>query len=263
MSDLLQEISTVKREHVAACKRAVPLSMVEAIIARMPPTRGFAAALTDKIKHDQFGLIAEMKRASPSAGPIRPDFDPAAIALAYKEGGAACLSVLTDRPYFQGRDEDISAASDAGLPILRKDFIIDPYQIAETRALGGDCVLLIMAALTDKHALELHDAAIHYGLDILIEVHDREELDRALPLLSGIIGINNRNLKNLEIHLGTTRALAPLVPPGRLIVSESGLRGHDDLMDMAEYGAKCFLIGEHLLKQPDLVAATRSILGNR
>lgn len=270
MTDLLQEICARKLEHIAACRHAVPLHELEARIATLPPARDFVGALQSKRKAGQFGLIAEMKRASPSAGSIRPDFDPAAIAAAYKAGGAACLSILTDQPYFKGQDTDIAAAAPAGLPILRKDFMVAPYQIAETRALGADCVLLIMAVLTDTQAAELQAAAQHYGLAVLIEVHDAEELVRALrlpPLNSDVdtkkcmIGINNRNLKNLQINLDTTRTLAEHIPRDRLIISESGLRSHSDLQNLRHFGADCFLIGEHLLIQKDLVTATRKMLG--
>ena len=259
--NILQEICTRKQEHIAVCKRARPLSALEAQIASLPPVRDFTGALLAKRKAGQFGLIAEMKRASPSAGVIRADFDPAAIAGAYRAGGAACLSVLTDAPYFQGRDEDIAAAGGAGLPMLRKDFMLDIYQIAEARAIGADCILLIMAALTDVQAAELYAAAIHYDLAVLIEAHDSEELDRALRLSGGMIGINNRNLKDLKTDLQITRELAGRIPAGRLAVSESGLRTHGDLVDLSRYGAGCFLIGEHLLKQQNLMAATKAILG--
>jgi indole-3-glycerol phosphate synthase len=265
MTDLLQEICTRKLEHITACQRATPLAVLETHIAKLRPPRDFVGALQAKRKAGLFGLIAEMKRASPSAGSIRPDFDPATIALAYKTGGAACLSILTDQPYFKGQDADIAAAAPAGLPILRKDFMLTPYQIAETRALGGDCVLLIMAALSNAQAGELQAAAQHYGLAVLIEVHDAHECDRALLLPAepaSMIGINNRNLKNLQIDLNTTRSLAERIPKDRIIVSESGLRSHADLQNLREFGADCFLIGEHLLIQADLVAATRKMLGS-
>jgi len=261
MSDLLQEICTRKRDYVATCQRATPLAALEEKIATLTQPRDFTAALVAKRTSGQFGLIAEMKRASPSAGTIRPAFDPAEIAAAYQAGGAACLSVLTDQPYFEGRDSDIAAAQSAGLPILRKDFMVDPYQIVEARAIGADCILLIMAALDDTLAHELHAAARHYNLAVLIETHDEAELERALRLPSGMIGINNRNLKNLKTDLTTTHRLARLVPTDRLVVSESGLRNHADLVIMAEQGVGCFLVGEHLLKQPDLTAATRAMLG--
>ncbi len=261
MSDLLQEICAHKRTYVEACKERVPLAALEARVAGMKPSRDFEGALRAKLAAYQFGLIAEMKRASPSAGAIRPDFDPAAIAQAYAAGGAACLSVLTDQPYFKGQDSDIAAAQSAGLPILRKDFMVDPYQVAEARAIGADCILIIMAALSDEEAFALYQAARAYDLAVLIETHDAVEMQRALQLPGGMIGINNRNLKNLRTELSTTWKLAEMVPPERLLVSESGLKTHEDLCTMAEHGAGCFLVGEHLLKQPDLTAATRALLG--
>lgn len=260
MSDLLLEICEKKRAHIAACRSTVPLATLEARIATLPPARDFVGALQAKRASGTFGLIAELKRASPSAGLIRPDFDVAQLAQAYADAGAACLSVLTDQPYFQGQDSDIAAATSAGLPILRKDFMLDIYQVAEARALGADCILLIMAALTDGEAAELYDAAIHYGLAVLVETHDADEMARALRLPGGMIGINNRNLKTLQTDLATTPRLAKLVPPERLLVSESGLRNHADLRHMAEHGIGCFLVGEHLLKQPDLYAATQQLI---
>lgn len=260
MTDILAEICARKTEHIAACQKTVPLRVLETRIAALPPPRDFVTALTDKQHAKQFGLIAEMKRASPSAGMLRPDFEPASIAAAYAAGGAACLSILTDQPYFHGRDEDIVAAQSAGLPILRKDFMLDPYQVTEVRALGADCILLIMAALSDAQAAELHAAAMHYGLAILIETHDAPEMERALRLPSGMIGINNRNLKTLKTDLATTAQLVKLVPPGRVIVSESGLRHHADLCAMRDHGVTSFLVGEHLLKQQDLTAATKAML---
>lgn len=261
MTDILAEICAKKREHIVRQRAAVPLAELEARIALLPPTRGFAKALQGKRDAGAIGLIAEMKRASPSAGVLRPNFDPAQIAQDYADAGAACLSVLTDTPYFQGQDADVAAASVAGLPILRKDFMLDNYQVAEARAIGADCILLIMAALDDAQALALHRAARHYGLDVLIEVHDAEEMKRALLLPDGMIGINNRNLKTLRTDLTTTHRLAPLAPPGRLLVGESGLRNHADLRDMMSHDVSTFLIGEHLLKQENLVTATRTMLG--
>lgn len=260
MSDILLEICQKKRAHIATCREALPLAALEARIAALPPPRDFVGALQAKRATGAFGLIAELKRASPSAGLIRADFDVAHLAQAYAAGGAACLSVLTDQPYFQGQDADIAAAASAGLPVLRKDFMLDVYQVAEARALGSDCILLIMAALTDSAAAELYDAAVHYGLAVLVETHDAVEMARALRLPGGMIGINNRNLKTLQTDLATTPNLAALVPPHRLLVSESGLRNHADLCRMAEHGIGCFLVGEHLLKQGDLAAATRELL---
>ncbi len=261
MTDILAEICAKKREHIARQRAAVPLAELEARIATLSPPRGFAQALQAKRSAGAIGLIAEMKRASPSAGLLRAHFDAAQIAQDYAAASAACLSVLTDTPYFQGQDADVAAASVAGLPLLRKDFMLDTYQVAEARAIGADCILLIMAALDDATALALHTASRHYGLDVLIEVHDADEMTRALRLPDGMIGINNRNLKTLKTDLATTRALAPRAPPDRLLVSESGLRDHADLRDMMSHGVSTFLIGEHLLKQDNLVTATRAMLG--
>lgn len=261
MTDILAEICAEKRKHIERQRALVPLSALEARIATLPPTRGFGQTLQAKRDAGAIGLIAEMKRASPSAGMLRPNFDAAQIAQDYAAAGAACLSVLTDTPYFQGQDEDVAAARAAGLPILRKDFMLDEYQVAEARAIGADCILLIVAALDDATALSLHAAARRYELDVLIEVHDADEMARALNLPDGMIGINNRNLKTLRTDLTTTLTLAPLAPPHRLLVSESGLRNHADLRDMMTHGVSTFLIGEHLLKQGNLVAATRAMLG--
>jgi indole-3-glycerol phosphate synthase len=225
------------------------------------PPRPFAETLGVKAQKSGIGIIAEIKKASPSAGLLRPDFDPVALAQTYESGGAACLSVLTDEPYFQGKNDDLVAARKAcALPVLRKDFILDPWQIAEARAIGADCVLLIMAALEeDSLALELYAAAVEYGMDVLIEVHSREEIDRALHLPSGMIGINNRNLKTLKTDIRTTEELAPHVPKDRLIVSESGLSSPDDLKRMTDAGVRAFLIGESLLRQADVTDALRKL----
>jgi len=261
MSDVLTRICDDKRAHVASCKAARPLSAVEAEARAASPPRGFVAALRRMVESGRHGLIAEIKKASPSKGLIRADFDPPSLARAYREGGAACLSVLTDEPYFQGRDEYLVAARAAvDLPVLRKDFMLDPYQVVEARALGADCILLIMAALDDAQAAELEDAAISYGLDVLVEVHDRAELDRALRLKTPLVGVNNRNLKTLSIDLATTEELAPHVPPGRMLVAESGLYGPTDLTRMSRVGARCFLVGESLMRQDDVTAATRALL---
>jgi indole-3-glycerol phosphate synthase len=261
MSDILAEICGAKRSHVAACKRERPLSVLEAEAGSMTPPLGFALSLK-RASVSGFGLIAEIKKASPSAGEIRPDFNPAAIAAAYRNAGAACLSVLTDQPYFQGRDSFVlEARSESNLPCLRKDFMVDPYQVLEARAIGADCILVIMAAVEDVLAEELTACAGDLGMDVLVEVHNREELDRALNLDARLIGINNRNLKTLAVDLATTEELAPHVPQDRDIVCESGLKAHEDLLRMEQCGARRFLVGEHLMRQDDVEAATRTLLG--
>jgi len=261
MSDVLARICDDKREHISACKRALPLTEIEARAKQASAPRGFAANLKRAVADGRYGLIAEIKKASPSKGLIRADFDPPALARAYAAGGASCLSVLTDEPYFQGADDFLVAARAAvDLPVLRKDFMLDPYQVAEARALGADCILLIMAAISDVQAAELAQAARDWGMDILVEVHDGDELARALEIDSDLIGVNNRNLKTLEVDIAMTEQLAPDVPGDRTLVSESGLYSPGDLARMARAGANCFLVGESLMRQDDVETATRALL---
>ncbi len=261
MNDVLARICADKRQHVARRKAARPLATIEAEARAQAAPRGFARRLEAAAAAAGYGLVCEIKKASPSKGLIRADFDPPSLARAYRAGGATCLSVLTDTPYFQGEDVHLAAARAAvPLPALRKDFMLDPYQIAEARALGADCVLLIMAALTDGEARSLEDTARAYGMDVLVEVHDDAELDRALALKARLIGINNRNLKTLAVDVATTERLAPRVPKDRVVVCESGLKTHDDLIRMARAGARCFLVGESLMAQADVTAATRALL---
>lgn len=265
MSDALTRICADKRDHVAARKAALTLADVEAKAKEADAPRGFCRALRTAADDGRYGLIAEVKKASPSKGLIRADFDPPVLAKAYEAGGATCMSVLTDIPYFQGADEHLVAARNAvSLPTIRKDFMIDPYQVAEARMLGVDCILLILAALDDGLAAELEAAARGWDMDVLIEVHDADELDRAMKLKSPLLGINNRNLKTLQTDIETTRELAPrVVDADRLVVSESGLYTADDLARMYDAGARCFLIGESLMRQEDVAAATRALLAGR
>jgi indole-3-glycerol phosphate synthase len=256
----LDEICATKRDEVAARKAALSLADLQAQAARQTPPRGFKAALDAKAASG-FGLIAEIKKASPSKGLIRADFDPPAHARAYEAGGAACLSVLTDAPYFQGHEDYLIAARAAcALPILRKDFMVDPWQVLEARALGADAILVIMAALDDVLAAEIEETALSLGMDVLIETHDAEEFDRALKLRSRLIGVNNRNLKDFTVDFARTYELVGRAPDGCTFIAESGLGSHEDLTAMAEHGVRCFLVGESLMRQADVEAATRALL---
>lgn len=261
MSNILDDIKAYKLEEISARKQSRPLGLLEQTAKGAAPTRGFYDALCRARAAARPGLICEIKRASPSKGLIRKEFDPPALAAAYETGGAACLSVLTDTPSFQGSDDDLTTARDAvSLPVLRKDFLYEPYQVVESRAIGADCILIIMASVTDAQARELEASAHEWTMDALLEVHDETELERALRLKSPLIGINNRNLKTFQTDLATTERLAPLVPADRLIIAESGLSTAHDLKRLANADVTCFLIGESLMRQSDVSAATAALL---
>lgn len=262
MSNILTEICTAKAKFIAKRKKQISNNTLLDLIKAQTPPRGFRAALDKKRDQGLFGLIAEIKKASPSKGLIRSDFTPEAHAHDYEEGGAACLSVLTDRPYFQGHEDYLIAARNAvKLPVLRKDFMIDPWQVTEARAIGADAILIIAAALDDQQMQDIEAAALEYGMDALIEVHSHEEMERALKLKSRLIGVNNRDLRDFSVSFDRTYELVGSAPQECTFVAESGIRNHDDLVAMQRHGIGCFLVGETLMRQDNLKKATKDLLG--
>ena len=262
MTDVLTRICEDKQRHIQIQKQNISEAVLQEQVALAASPRGFLSALKQKVDVKQIGLIAEVKKASPSKGIIREDFNPAHIAKAYENAGASCVSVLTDIPYFQGDDTYLRAVQNAvSLPVLRKDFMLDTYQTLESRALGADCILLIMAALGDAQAVELEHAAIELGMDVLVEVHNKDECERALRLKSPLLGVNNRNLKTLEVSLDTTEQLISLIPEGYTVVCESGIYSHDDILRMQNVGIYSFLVGESLMREQDIEKATQRLLG--
>jgi indole-3-glycerol phosphate synthase len=261
LPDILARIERYKRQEIREAQARVPLDEIRRLADQAPPPRGFAAAIGAHLGAGRPALIAEIKKASPSKGLIRADFDPPSLARAYVEGGASCLSVLTDEPSFQGHPDYLRQAREAsGIPVLRKDFLFEPYQVYESRAWGADCILVIMAAVTDEEAVALAETAHELGMDVLVEVHDEDELSRALPLGTRLVGINSRDLRTFTVSLFTTERLAPLIPKDRVAVGESGIGRHADIVRLGRAGVSTFLVGESLMRQADVAAAARSLL---